>query len=372
MTTNSHQTTPKAKLSLMKKGTLMTISAAVLLGAGALIVHINGANPNESTDDAYVTADTTLVAPKVAGFIDKVAVTDNQWVHAGQLLATIDDRDYQAALASAQANLVAAKAGLDHANASLEQQQSVIDQARANVAAGQAELTFAQHDLARYAALVKGGAGSVQNAQQARSRYQIAQAKLVFDRSALAGAEHQVSVLRALRDSAEGNVEKAQAGVDTAKLKLSYTRIVAPIDGLVGDRSVRLGAYVNPGSPLLAVVPLNQAYVVGNFRETQLTYVQPDQPVDISVDSLPGEVLHGHVESIAPATGLALSPIQPSNATGNFTKVVQRIPVKIVFDQGQPALQQLRAGMSVVASIETGATSTGNSFGGTVHRVAAQ
>ncbi|MCA4079476.1 HlyD family secretion protein, partial [Pseudomonas kurunegalensis] len=146
---------------------------------------------------------------------------------------------------------------------------------------------------------------------------------------------------------------RAEAGVEKAQLDLSYTRITAPVDGMVGERALRVGAYVNPGARLLSVVPLQQAYVVGNFQETQLTHVQPGQPVSISVDTFSGETLQGHVESIAPATGVTFAAVKPDNATGNFTKVVQRIPVKIVFDDGQPLLSRLRVGMSVEATIDT-------------------
>ncbi|MDF2490974.1 MAG: oxidoreductase, partial [Pseudomonas sp.] len=223
----------------------------------------------------------------------------------------------------------------------------------AAVSAAQAETAFASHEVARYSRLAEQGAGTVQNAQQARSRVDQAKARLANTQAALLAARKQVDILDAQVASADGQLKRAEAGVERANLDLSYTRIVAPVDGMVGERALRLGAYVNPGARLLSVVPLNQAYVVGNFQETQLTHVQPGQPVSISVDTFSGETLHGHVESIAPATGVTFAAVKPDNATGNFTKVVQRIPVKIVFDADQPLRDRLRVGMSVEAVIDT-------------------
>ena len=294
-----------------------------------------------------------MIAPKVAGFIKDVLVDDNQQVKAGQLLATIDDRDYQAALDAAQAQLLVARAQSADARATLERQAALIAQADAAVKAAQAEVAFADHETTRYSRLAEQGAGTVQNAQQARSRVDQARARLANAQAALLATRKQVDILDAQVASADGQLKRAEAGLEKANLDLSYTRIVAPVDGMVGERALRVGAYVNPGARLLSVVPLDQAYVVGNFQETQLTHVQPGQPVNISVDTFSGETLRGHVQSIAPATGVTFAAVKPDNATGNFTKVVQRIPVKIVFDADQPLLQRLRVGMSVEAVIDT-------------------
>lgn len=340
-----------------RRKTALIVAALAVAGvlgiAGPLLL---GSADEQSTNDAYVYADYTVIAPKVPGFIKQVLVEDNQQVSAGQVLALIDDRDYQAALAAAQAQLLVSTAQRHNARATLERQASLIDQAQAAVSAAQAETAFADHELTRHSRLAEQGAGTVQNAQQARSRVDQARARLANAQAALAAARKQVDILSAEVDSAEGGLKHAQASLERAQLDLSYTRIVAPIDGMVGERALRVGAYVNPGARLLSVVPLAQAYVVGNFQETQLTHVQPGQPVLIEVDTFAGEPLHGHVESIAPATGVTFAAIKPDNATGNFTKVVQRIPVKIVFDADQPMLQRLRVGMSVVAKIDTGAT----------------
>ena len=335
----------------------LTGAAAAVLAVGVLVYllapGVFGRTPQQSTNDAFVSADFTLVAPRVAGFIKEVLVEDNQQVKAGQLLALIDDRDLRAAAEAADADTLVATAQLQNARATLERQASVIAQAQATVVAAKAEMAFADHELNRYNHLAGVGAGTVQNAQQARTRIDQAAARLANATAVLAAERKQVEILSAQRDAAEGGLKRAHAALEMASYELSYTRIVAPVDGMVGERAVRVGAYVTPGSKILAVVPLAQAYVIGNFQETQLTDVQPGQGVVVRVDSLGGEALTGRVESIAPATGVTFAAVKPDNATGNFTKVVQRIPVKIMLDPGQPMAQRLRVGMSVEASIDT-------------------
>ena len=335
----------------------LTGAAAAVLAVGVLVYllapGVFGRTPQQSTNDAFVSADFTLVAPRVAGFIKEVLVEDNQQVKAGQLLALIDDRDLRAAAEAADAGTLVATAQLQNARATLERQASVIAQAQATVVAAKAEMAFADHELNRYNHLAGVGAGTVQNAQQARTRIDQAAARLANATAVLAAERKQVEILSAQRDAAEGGLKRAHAALEMASYELSYTRIVAPVDGMVGERAVRVGAYVTPGSKILAVVPLAQAYVIGNFQETQLTDVQPGQGVVVRVDSLGGEALTGRVESIAPATGVTFAAVKPDNATGNFTKVVQRIPVKIMLDPGQPMAQRLRVGMSVEASIDT-------------------
>ncbi|QHC98951.1 efflux transporter periplasmic adaptor subunit [Pseudomonas sp. S04] len=335
----------------------LTGATAAVLAVGVLVYllapGVFGKKPQQSTNDAFVSADFTLVAPRVAGFIKEVLVEDNQRVQAGQLLALIDDRDFRAAAQAADADTLVARAQLQNARATLERQASVIAQAQATVVAAKAEQAFAEHELNRYNHLAGVGAGTVQNAQQARTRIDQAGARLANATAVLAAERKQVEILTAQRDAAEGGLKRAQADLEMASFQLSYTRIVAPVDGMVGERAVRVGAYVTPGSKILAVVPLAQAYVLGNFQETQLTDVEPGQDVVVHVDSLGGEALTGRVESIAPATGVTFAAVKPDNATGNFTKVVQRIPVKIILDPGQPLAQRLRVGMSVEASIDT-------------------
>ena len=335
---------------------LIAVVAAVLL---AVFVALRGAGVfdrgTEVTDDAYVTADFTLVAPKVSGLISKVAVEDNQHVHAGDLLAKIDDRDFQVALQNAQSELQAAQARLENVQAREAKQHALIGQAAAAVHADDAALVFAGQNAKRYEALSLQGAGTQEQQQQTSFTQRQQAAIRERDSAAVLAAQKELGVLASEDSEARAAVGRAKAAVEQARLNLSYTTIVAPVDGVVGQRDVRVGAYVSPGTTLLAVVPLAQAYVVANFREVQLTHMKPGQAARVKVDAMPGVVLAGRVESIAPATGLTFAPIAPDNATGNFTKVVQRLPVKIVLDADQPGAAQLKVGMSVVPSVDVGA-----------------
>jgi membrane fusion protein (multidrug efflux system) len=305
----------------------------------------------ESTDDAYVQADSTIVAPKVSGYLSEVLVDDNQPVKAGQLLARIDDRDYQTVLAQARANVAAARADIDNLNASLKEQQAVIAQARATIEADKPNLTFLQQDYERYSVLAKELSGTVQKAQQALSKRDIAQATLEHDTASLEAAEGQSRVLEAQLSKANAVLAQDQALQRQAELNVGYTNIVAPIDGVVGNRTLRVGQYVQAGTQLMAVVPLASTYVVANFEETQLADIRPHEPVDIAVDTYSGKTVRGHVDSIAPASGQEFALLPPDNATGNFTKIVQRIPVKIAIDRNDPLRDDLRPGMSVTATV---------------------
>ena len=326
------------------------LSVLVLYGLWRLVF---AASPVQSTNDAFVSADFTLVAPKVAGFIDEVLVQDNQAVKAGQLLARIDPQDYETQVQAATASVATAQAQQANALAMMERQRSLIEQASATVDADLAQVEFAAHELQRYEHLAGQGAGTLQNSQQAKNRSQTARALLAQHKAALEAARQQTRVLVAQHTAAQASVQHAQALLARAELDLSHTRLLAPFDGIVGRRSLRLGAYVKPGDTLMAVVPLAQAYVVANFLEHQLTHMRPGQRVTIKVDTFPGETLHGTVDSIAPATGVTFAAIAPDNATGNFTKVAQRVPVKISLDHDQPLVYQLRLGMSVDAAIDT-------------------
>jgi membrane fusion protein (multidrug efflux system) len=306
-----------------------------------------------STDDAYVQADSTAIAPRVSGYIDQVLVADNQNVKAGQVLARIDDRDFQTALRIASADRLTAETEIANIDAQLGLQQSNIDQASAQVEAATASLTYARQDQARFGELARTGAGSTQQAQQTSSILLQRQAALRQAQASVVGARQQVAVLNAARAKAEAQLERAQGAEQQARLNLSYTVITAPIDGVVGARSLRVGQYVQAGTQLMAVVPLGAVYVVANYKETQLTDVQPGQPVTITVDTFPGKTITGHVDSIAPATGLQFALLPPDNATGNFTKIVQRIPVRIQLDPQVLAEGILRPGMSVEPDIDT-------------------
>ncbi|MGV1866294.1 MULTISPECIES: HlyD family secretion protein [unclassified Rhizobium] len=312
----------------------------------------------ESTDDAYVKADYTTIAPKVAGYIATVSVNDNDVVKAGQVLARIDDRDFQMALAQARADVTAADAAISNLDAQIELQQSVIGQAKATIDSSQASLDFARSEAARSARLISNGAGTQSRAEQSQSLSQQAIAALERDQAALVAAEKKIPVLQTQRKQAVAQRDRSAAAAQQAKLNLSYTTITAPVDGIVGARSLRVGQYVTSGTQLMAVVPTHSAYVVANFKETQLTNVRAGQPVVIKIDSFPDLTIRGHVDSVSPASGLEFSLLPPDNATGNFTKIVQRIPVKIVFDDNSLA-GLLRSGMSVEPVIDTKLTVLG-------------
>jgi membrane fusion protein (multidrug efflux system) len=306
-----------------------------------------------STDDAYVKADNTTIAPKVSGYLRQVLVGDNERVKAGQVLARIDERDFQVALDQAKSDVAAAEAAIASKQAQLGVQQTVIDAARATVDVDKATVTFAAQENKRYTDLASTGYGSVQNAQQAQSRIAGAQAAVQRDTANLASALKQVDLLKAEIAQATASLARANAAESQAELNLGYTSVVAPIDGIVGNRSLRVGQFVQAGTQLMSVVPATGAYVVANYKETQLTDVRRGQAVDIAVDMFPGHVVHGRVDSIAPASGQEFALLPPDNATGNFTKVVQRIPVKIALDPDNDSSVELRPGMSVIPTIET-------------------
>ncbi|HET6609972.1 MAG TPA: HlyD family secretion protein [Rhodopila sp.] len=305
-----------------------------------------------STDDAYVQADYTTIAPRVSGYIAQVSVSDNQAVKAGQVLARIDDRDYRTALDQARADVSAAEAAVRNFDAQINLQQAEISQAQATIVTTQARLDFARADAARYRDLMKTGAGTVQKAQESRAQEEQLTAQSQRDDAALTAAQRKIEVLLTGKAQAIAQLAHSQAVAHQAELNLSYTIISAPVDGTVGARTLRVGQYVTAGTQLMAVVPLHAAYVVANYKETQLAHVRPGMQAAITVDGLPDLTLLGHVDSISPGSGLEFALLPPDNATGNFTKVVQRIPVKITFDN--PAVTRLlHAGMSAEPSIDT-------------------
>ena len=304
-----------------------------------------------STDDAYVRADNTTIAPKVSGYLHEVLVGDNEHVKAGEVLARIDERDFKVALDQARADVAAAQATVTSKQAQLEVQQSVIAAAKATIEVDIANKTFAGQENKRYTDLAATGYGSQQNAQAAQSKNASADAAIARDQANLVSALKQVDLLKAEITQAEAAAARASALQAQAELNLGYTTITAPIDGVVGNRTLRVGQYVQAGTQLMSLVPATGAYVIANYKETQLTHVHEGQPVDVSVDMFPGQVVHGHVDSLAPASGQEFALLPPDNATGNFTKIVQRIPVKIVLENGAPIA--LRPGMSVVPHIST-------------------
>jgi membrane fusion protein (multidrug efflux system) len=309
----------------------------------------------QSTDDAYVKADSTIVSPKVSGYLSEVLVADNESVKAGQLLARIDDRDFKTALDQARADVNASEAAIRNLDAQIALQQPLIEQGGADVAAAEANLKFAQEEQARYDNLMKSGSGTVQRAQQTDAALREKIAQLQHGKSGLLAAQRKVEVLTTERAKAVAQLDHARAVEAQTELNLSYTRIIAPVDGTVGARTLRVGQFVQAGTQLMAVVPLDAVYVVANFKETQLTHVRNGQPVEIEIDSFHGTRLKGHVDSLSPASGLEFALLPPDNATGNFTKIVQRVPVKIVLDDRR-LTGLLRPGMSAEPTIDTKAT----------------
>jgi membrane fusion protein (multidrug efflux system) len=305
----------------------------------------------ETTDDAYVGGNVTPVSPHVAGFVAQILVKDNQYIHAGQLLIRLDPRDFEAALDHARAVTAAREATLAGLQAKYVWQQSMVQQAESSLAAKLAQASWAREDAIRYRDLAKTSFGTVQNAQRTSALNEAAQSESEAARAGLVAARQQLTVLDADIAEARANVAQAKADLETARLNLGYTEICSPIDGYIGNRSAQVGAYVARDAYLVSVIPAQGLWVDANFKEDQLADMRPGQPATVVADVLPGKVFQGHVQSLAPGTGAVFSVIPPENATGNFTKIVQRVPVRIALDDAK--LGELRPGLSTTASVDT-------------------
>lgn len=352
--------TPAADVAKPKsrKALKLAIAAAALLGVGAFAGHwwLDG-RFLEKTDDAYVGGDVTVISPRVAGYITLLTVSDNQFVHAGDLLARIDDRDFRAALAKADGAVHAEQALLANVDAQAALQDALIRQSQAEIDAAAAEETRTRDDQRRYATLVRTNAVSVEAAQRADASWKTARANSDKARATLLAARRQLDVIESQRQQAKAALEQASAERDLAQLNVSYTELRAPVDGYIGNRRARVGSYVAAGTQLLSVVPAQGLWVDANFKEDQLARMQAGQAVTIEADVLPGKVFHGHLDSLAPATGAQFSILPPENATGNFTKIVQRVPVRVHLDAVDGKLGDLRPGLSVVVAVDTRAHS---------------
>jgi membrane fusion protein, multidrug efflux system len=307
----------------------------------------------ESTDDAYVGGNNTPISPHIAGFVADIAVADHQLVQAGQLLIRLDDRDVRAALDHAGAILRQRTAALVGLRAQYALQRSTIEQAAADLDAKTAQADFAKRDAERYRLLAAKDYGSQQNAQRTSALDQQAAAAVSSAQAGLTAAKQQLEVLGAQIARATAAVAQAEADLQTARLNLGYTEIRSPIEGYVGNRAAEVGAYVSQGAYLLTIVPAHGLWVDANFKEDQLAHMQPGQAATVVADTLPGHVFHGRVLSLAPATGAVFSVIPPENATGNFTKIVQRVPVRIALDDDDALVRRIRPGLSTYASIDT-------------------
>ncbi|SHG15033.1 HlyD family secretion protein [Bradyrhizobium erythrophlei] len=332
---------------------LVLVGLVVAIFAAVVLYTIFGPRPDVWTDDAYVTVHYATIAPRISGQVAAVPVDDNYIVKTGQVLATLDPRDNETAVASAEAAVARDRSHLDEISATVSRQPSIIEEQQAAVVSARARLAFAQDNARRYGNLAATGAGTTQEHQQADSTLQQGQASLDGAEASLEAARRQLDVLEAQRSAVEATVKADEAQLEQAKLNLSYTQIRAPVDGMVGERSVQVGNYVSPGTTLMTVVPLDQVYIEANYREVDLLHIRSGQPVTIHVDAYRID-LRGTVDSVAPASGVSFAPIAPNNATGNFTKIVQRLPVKIVVASGQPLAKLLRVGLSVETTIHTG------------------
>jgi membrane fusion protein, multidrug efflux system len=328
------------------------IVLALLVAGGYL--YWDDARHYVTTDDAFIAARQYAIAPKVSGYVVAVPVTDNQHVSAGDVIARIDDRDYRAALAQTQAQVAAAQASIENIDAQTAVQQAQVGENEAQVEQAQASLTFAQQQASRYGTLAHDGWGSVQDAQQYGSQLQQQKAALKTAQATLVATTRQLAALKAQHSSAEANLAQAAAQRDQAELNLSYTTVIAAQPGRVVNLSAAVGQYAQPGTNLTMFVP-DEIWVAANFKETQLDAMRPGQPVILHIDAYPERAVHGHVDSVQPGSGTAFSLLPAENATGNYVKIVQRVPVKIVIDN-PPADVALGPGMSVEPTVRTDPT----------------
>ncbi len=307
----------------------------------------------ETTDDAYVGGNVTAIAPHVRGFVAEVLAQDNERVHSGQLLVRLDPRDLEAALDHAVAVLAARTTEIDGLRARYILQQSTIRQHEADLGAKAARATFTTQDAERYGRLAATNAVSKQEAQQSATFDQEARSAVRSSAAALDAARQQLRVLDAQIAAAQAAEAEARSDLQTARLDLGYTEIRSPIDGYVSNRAAQVGAYVEPGAYLISVVPATGLWVDANFKEDQLARMRPGQTATVTADVLPGHPFHGRVVSLARGTGAVFSVIPPENATGNFTKIVQRVPVRIALDARDPGIETLRPGLSITAKVDT-------------------
>jgi membrane fusion protein, multidrug efflux system len=307
----------------------------------------------QSTDDAYLQADQTPVAAKVSGYVRSMPVQDFERVHAGQLLVQIVDDDYKATVDQLSASVLAAAATVEALKAQRSLQQANIQAAKATIAATTANLDQNDRDLTRQHRLLETGSSSTEATEKLQTTHAQLTAQLDQNRAQELAAARQLDVLGAQEAQAQAALAAQQANLELAKINLGYTSIVAPQDGVIGQRQVKPGQFVPVGGQVTSLIPLPNVWVIANFKETQLTHMAAGQKAEIEVDTFPGRTLKGHVLAFAPGSGQQFSLLPPDNATGNFTKVVQRIAVKILIDDADGLADRLRPGMSVVATVDT-------------------
>lgn len=349
--------TPPAKrkrLSARARLILITIVCVLAIIFAVWLVHyLTRGKYLEGTNDAYIRADSVTVSPKISGYVQQVLVVDNQDVKAGQPLVRIDPRDYTAQSAQYQAQIDVSRANADNVRAGILEQDAAIAQARAELATAQVDARFATGEVARYAPLAESGAETRERLVSLRNQAAQANSHVAAQAAALSAAERRVGSLRAQVRQAEAQGEAAKAQLNAANVNLGSTLVRASVDGRIGDKSVRVGQYLQSGTRMMSVVPVAKIYISANFKETQVGLMRAGQPATIDVDALPGVELRGHVESVSPGTGAEFSLIPPQNATGNFTKIVQRVPVRIAIDAGPDARRVLVPGLSVTVTVDT-------------------
>ena len=341
----------------------IVLRLGVLIVAGAIVVLFAtqwdrwvGLAVRQTTDDAYVRGDVTPLSAQVDGYVRHVAVDDFERVKAGTLLVAIDDSDYRAKVAQAEADLLGAQAAIENIKARKAAQHAMVAEAQDAIVASQADALRAQLEAQRQRKLLATTFGTEQKVEQADADAKRLAATVASNQAALADQQRQLAVLDTQELQLRAELKAKQAALDLAKINLGYTRIVAPVAGMVSERGVFDGQYVHSGSQVISVVPLDNVWVIGNYKETQLTHVAIGQRAEIRVDTFPGVVIPATVDSISPASGSQFSLLPPDNATGNFTKVVQRIPVKLRLGRDNPLAGRLLPGMSVEATILTDTT----------------
>lgn len=339
---------PKVKWTLIAVGVLV-----VVLLIAWLIYHLLVGRYLQETNDAYLQADSVAVAPRVNGYVTAVHVQDHAWVKAGQPLLQIDDRTYRAQLEQAQAAVALRQADILAAQAALAGYHAQLAQSRTQVSAAAAQLKFANAEVARFAPLAASGADTHEHQEQLHQQRDQAQAQYDAAMAQVTTAQSQIAAGEAQLGQARAGLKQAQANVDQAQVAVEDTRLSAAIDGRVGDKTVQVGQFLSAGMRTMTIVPIHALYLTANYKETQVGLMREGQPVEIEVDALPGVSLQGHVESLSPGTGAQFALLPPENATGNFTKVVQRVPVRIRVEAGPEARKVLVPGMSVTATVDT-------------------
>ncbi|MCP9228842.1 HlyD family secretion protein [Mesorhizobium sp. M0904] len=344
-----------AKKKRPMRSMLLPIIGLALLGAGAWYGYDYWTDGRFmiSTDDAYVQADTAFISPKISGYVDQVKVTENQQVKAGDPLLIVDDGDYKIAVAQAEAQIATLSKTLDRIDAQTEAARASLKQAQAQKTADQAAADNAKRVQVRAAQLLKTRVGTQAQLDDAQTAVEQANAALAGADAQIAAAQANIGVLEAQRAESASTLASLQLAHDKAVRDLSFTVLRAPYDGVVGNRSVEQGDLISPGQKLAVIVPMDKLYIVANFKETQLARLVPGEKVRVSVDAIDGQDFEGTVSSLAPASGAVFSLLPPENATGNFTKVVQRVPVRIDVPADVLKTGKLRAGLSVVVAVDS-------------------